>query len=500
MMGVVMATLDSSIVNVSIPKIMSDFGANLDDIEWVLTGYMLAFAVSMPLTGWLRERIGYKAIYVGALVLFTTGSVLCGCAWNLPSLIMARIIQAIGGGAMQPTGMAMLTEVFPAKERGKAMGYFGVAIILGPAIGPTLGGYLTDYFGWRSIFLVNLPIGIVTTIAAMEIILKDAPHRLKKIPFDFWGFSFLAVFLIGILLGMSKGQTEGWTSVYIITCFTAAALGFIGFMLVETHVENPIMDLSLFKIPVFATATVITMARSIALFGSIFLIPLFVQQQMGYTALQSGLLMLPQSLFMAVLLPFFGRMADKVGPKVPSIIGIVIVAYSLYLYKSIDVNMSVWALIYPTMIRSVGMGLLMAPITTAIMNCVPQRKVGVASSMNSIIMQVGASTGVAMFGSMLSSRSTYHISIVGQAVRSENPAFSTALSGLIQHAHGLGFSFSQSAAAAKSALIGTMTKSALISAFQDVFILGAVIVALTIPMAFFLPAKVIHQPYIRKEI
>ena len=132
MMGVVMATLDSSIVNVSIPKIMSDFGANLDDIEWVLTGYMLAFAVSMPLTGWLRERIGYKAIYVGALVLFTTGSVLCGCAWNLPSLIMARIIQAIGGGAMQPTGMAMLTEVFPAKERGKAMGYFGVAIIFGP--------------------------------------------------------------------------------------------------------------------------------------------------------------------------------------------------------------------------------------------------------------------------------------------------------------------------------------------------------------------------------
>jgi EmrB/QacA subfamily drug resistance transporter len=331
MLGIMMATLDSSIVNVSIPKIMADFGSNIDDIEWILTGYMLAFATLMPLTGWLRDRIGYKKIYVGALFIFTLGSVLCGMAWNLPTLILARVIQAVGGGAMQPTGMALLTELFPPKERGRAMGMMGIGIILGPAIGPTLGGYLTDYFGWRSIFMINLPIGIIATFAAMELMMNDEPHRMVKKPFDFWGFGFLGVFLVGALLGMSQGNKEGWTSIYILTCFTSAVLGFIGFMLVELHVDNPIIDLSLFKIPTFAAASAITVARSIGLFGSLFLIPVFVQQQMGMTSLQSGLLMLPSSIFMAFLFPVVGGLADKVGPRTPSIIGCIIVAYSLYL-------------------------------------------------------------------------------------------------------------------------------------------------------------------------
>jgi MFS transporter, DHA2 family, multidrug resistance protein len=495
MMGVLMATLDSSIVNVSIPKIMADFGVNVDDIEWVLTGYMLAFATLMPLTGWLRDRIGYKNIYLGALFLFTLGSVLCGMAWNLPSLIAARVIQAIGGGAMQPTGMAIMTEVFPPKERGSAMGMFGVGIILGPAIGPTLGGYLTDYFGWRSIFLVNLPIGIITIIAAVEFMIKDAPHKLIKKPFDFWGFGFLSVFLVCALLGMSKGQKEGWTSAFILICFTLAVLGFIGFMLVETHIDYPVVDISLFKIPTYTTASIITVARSIGLFGSIFLIPLFVQQQLGYTALQSGLLMLPSSIFMAFLFPLFGRMADKVGPKWPSIFGIIIVAYSLYMYRTIDLDTSVWGLIWPMMVRSIGMGLLMAPITTAVMNSVPQRKIGFASSMNSIMMQVGASLGIAVFGTLLSNRAVYHIAIVGQSTTAGNPIFAATVETLMQRAHGLGYTFSQAMMASRAVLMGSMTKAALVMSFEDVFILGAIIVACSIPLAFLLPANVVRQPH-----
>jgi DHA2 family multidrug resistance protein len=495
MMGMVMATIDSSIVNVSLPKIMADFGVNIDDIEWVLTGYMLALATSMPLTGWLRDKIGYKNLYIGALFLFTLGSVLCGFAWNFPSLIMARVIQAIGGGAMQPTGMALMTEVFPPNERGKAMGLFGMGIIIGPAIGPTLGGYLTDYFGWRSIFLVNLPVGIITIFLAIELMMKDAPHKLVRKPFDIWGFSFLTIFLIGILLGMSKGQKEGWTSLYIMTCFILSGLGFIGFMLVETHIENPIVDLSLFKIPTFATASVITVARSIGLFGSIFLIPLFVQQQMGYTALQSGFLMLPPSLFMAVVFPLFGRMADKVGPRIPSVIGICVTAYSLYLYRNISLDMTPWMLIYPMMVRSIGMGLLMAPISTAVMNSVPQHKVGVASSMNNIIMQVGASIGIAVFATLLSNRAVYHVSIVGQAAKASNPAFMTAMSEIMRRGHSVGFSISQSMVGARSILMQVMSKSALVNSFQDVFLMGSLIVACTIPLAFFLPLNVVHQPH-----
>lgn len=499
MMGMMMATIDSSIVNVSLPKIMADFGVSIDDIEWVLTGYMLAFATSMPLTGWIRDRIGYKNIYIGSLVIFTLGSVLCGMAWNFPSLIIARIIQAIGGGAMQPTGMALMTEVFPPNERGKAMGIFGVGIILGPAIGPTLGGFLTDYFGWRSIFLVNLPFGIVTLLMAIEMMMKDAPHKLIKKPFDFWGFSFLTLFLVGVLLGVSKGSKEGWTSLFIMSCFVISFLGFIGFMLVETHIDNPIVDLSLFKIPTFATASIITVARSIGLFGSIFLIPLFVQQQMGYTAMQSGLLMLPSSLFMIIIFPICGAMADKVGPRIPSIIGIIITAYSLYLYKDISLVMTPWALIYPMMIRSIGMGLLMAPITIAVMNSVPPKKVAVASSMNNIIMQVGASIGVAIFATLLSNRANYHVSIVGQAAKSGTPLFNNILAELMHRGHSMGFTIHQSMSAATGFIMQTMTKSALVNAFQDVFLVGSFIVAATIPLAFLLPLNVVHQPHGHKK-
>jgi MFS transporter, DHA2 family, multidrug resistance protein len=495
MMGVMMATLDSSIVNVSLPKIMADFGLNADDIEWVSTGYMLAFATLMPLTGWLRDKIGYKNIYVGALFLFTLGSVLCGMAWNLPTLVIARVIQAIGGGAMQPTGMAISTEVFPPRERGSAMGMFGVGIIIGPAIGPTLGGWLTDYFGWRSIFLVNLPIGIVTVMAALEFMIKDAPHKLIKKPFDFWGFGFLSLFLVALLLAVSKGQKLGWGSDFIIACFIFSVLGFIGFMLVETHIDYPIIDLSLFKIPTFATASVITVARSLGLFGSIFLIPLFVQQQMGYTAMQSGILMLPPSLMMLLVFPVFGKLADKVGPKWPSIIGIIIVAYSLFMYHNISVDMTPWALIVPMMVRSVGMGLLMAPITTAVMNSVPQNKIGVASSMNNILMQVGAAIGIAIFVAILSNRAVYHIFMAGQTVNTGNPVFKSTAEVLIQHAHGIGYTMAQAMAAANGKIFGVLTKSAMINSFQDVFLTGSIVVAMTVPLAFLLPAEVVHVPH-----
>ncbi len=495
MLGMIMAAIDQSIVNVSIPKIMADFGVNLDDIEWVSTGYMLAFATLMPMTGWLRDRIGYRNIYIGALFLFTLGSVLCGLAWNLPMLIFARVIQAFGGGAMQPTSMAMAAEVFPPEERGSSMGVFGVAIIIGPAFGPTLGGFLTDYFGWRSIFFVNLPLGIIGIVAAMELLLKDAPHKLVKKPFDFWGFGFLSVFLVFALLGLSKGQREGWSSAFIITCFSLAAIGFIGFMLVDSYIDYPIIDLSLFKIPVFASATAITVARSAGLFGSIFLIPVFVQQQMGYTALQSGMLMLPSALFMGIVLPLVGIMSDRIGPRIPCTIGVLIVAYSLLVYDKLDVNTGIWGMIYPMMLRSIGMGLLMAPVMLAFMNSVPQRKIGIASSMNSIIQQVGASIGIAFFTAILSNRSVFHIAMAGQNIKASNPAFRQSLENIMAHVHELGYGFGTSMLASRGMLMGAIVKSGVIKAFQDTFFIAALVVMIAVPLALMLPANVVRQPH-----
>jgi len=357
MVGTLMSALDSSIVNVSLPKIMADFGASIDDIEWVITGYMLSFATLMPLTAWMRDKMGPKVLYTGALIVFTLGSLLCGVAWNLPSLIFARVIQAFGGGALTPIGMAMISDVFEPRERAKALGYWGIGAICGPAFGPTLGGYLTNQVSWRAIFLVNLPIGILGTLWAMKTLRKDQTSHHRNKTFDLAGFLFLSLFLISFLLGLSKGDKEGWTSVYIVTCFILAIVGLVGFLTVEPLVKHPVMDLTLFKYKVFTAAVVVTAGRSIALFGGTFLLPLFLQQLMGLDEIQSGLILLPGALFIGLVMPFSARISEKFGPQAVTFVGLLCVGISMFMYRDLNVNTSIFnGVIVPTLVRGIGIG------------------------------------------------------------------------------------------------------------------------------------------------
>ena len=489
MIGTMMATLDSSIVNVSIPAIMADFGANVDDIEWVLTGYMIAFATLMPLTAWIRDHIGYKSLYMGSLLVFTLGSVLCGAAWNLESLIGARIIQALGGGAITPTGMAMISEVFPPEERGKAIGIWGVGVILGPTFGPTLGGYLTKTFGWRSIFLVNLPIGIIALIAASAFLIKDRPHESSHRPFDLWGFIFLTVFLVSFLLGLSKGEKEGWNSAYIITCAAISCVSFILFLVVEGATDHGIIDLHLFKKPVFSICSIVILARSIALFGGVFLMPLFLQQQMGYDEMQSGLIMMPGALMIMVFMPIAGRLGDRIGAMIPSVAGIALLGWSMFMYRNMDVTMSTFQFIQPTLVRGVGMAFLMAPIMAAALNSVPHNKAGMASSMLNIIMQVAGSIGIAFLATVLSHRIHFHLGVVGSAARMNTPAFMEASRQLFYRAHDLGYPYALSKQVAGSLVAKKLVQAAMIQSFQDAFIVGAIIVSVALIPALFLPGR-----------
>ena len=281
MLGTFMSALDSSIVNVSLPNMMASFGASVDDIEWVVTGYMLGFSTFMPLTAWLRDRVGYRVLYIASLAVFIAGSALCGIAPNLPALVLARVIQAFGGGAITPTGLAMIAEVFPPKERGRALGLWGVGVVVGPAFGPTLGGYLTETLGWRSIFNINLPIGIVGLLAASRILRVDKPHAQTSRGFDLPGFVLLTTFLVAALLGLSNGNREGWSSSYVVTCALVTSVSFVLFLAVESIVSARILDLGLFRSPQFTVAMVVTAARSVALYGGIFLLPLFLQDLMG---------------------------------------------------------------------------------------------------------------------------------------------------------------------------------------------------------------------------
>ena len=489
MTGTLMAALDSSIVNVSIPAIMADFGVSIDEIEWVITGYMIAFATLMPLTAWFRNRVGYKSLYIASLVVFTAGSLLCGIAWNLPSLIVARVIQALGGGAITPTAMAMITEVFEPHERGKAIGIWGMGVIMGPAIGPTIGGYLTGHFGWRSIFLVNLPIGVIVVFVSIIMLVHEIPHESMRKPFDFWGFSILTIFLVSLLLGLSKGESEGWTSSYIITCTVISALGLLCFLLVEASVDYGVINLKLFRHPVFSACSMVMFVRQIALYGGIFLLPVFMQQQMGYEEMQSGLILLPGSLIMAFVMPFGGRISDKIGPKFPTLIGLVGLWFFMFMYRNMNVNMTAFDLIWPTLVRGVAMGLLMAPITAAGMNAVAQKDAGMASSMFSIIQQVGGSIGISTLSTVLGHRVPYHLAVISSSMDRTSPVFMESFQNLFHHVHSLGYTYAQSAQVAQGVIIKKVVQSAVVSSFQDAFLVGSSFVIVAFIAALFLPGK-----------
>lgn len=492
MIGTLMSALDSSIVNVSIPAIMADFGAGVDDIEWVVTGYMLAFATLMPLTSWLRDRVGHKVLYIASLAVFTGGSVLCGIAWNLPTLVLARVVQAAGGGALTPVGMAMITEVFHPRERGKAMGFWAMGAIMGPAFGPTVGGYLTKYFGWPSIFMVNLPIGIIGILLAMNILNADKPHpHVPKRPFDYWGFAFLSGFLISFLLGLSKGESEGWTSRYVLSCAAISAVSLSLFIAAELHAENPIIDFELLRIPIFTSTLLLTASRSVVIYGGSFLLPVFLQNFRGLDEVESGLLLLPGSLLMGLLMPVTGRLGDKVGPRYLGILGFLLMGLFFFEYRHLDMDTSNWGIVLPTFYRGVGIALLIAPLSATAMNAVPTKKAGMASSMMNLLQQVGGSAGIAVLGLVLHRRTTHHLSIAG-ANMSLNSAYADSFARLSAHAHDLGLTKELSARVANS-MIGTqIAKVAAVHAFQDSFLIGSYIVIASMASLYFMPTKPVH--------
>jgi len=494
MVGTLMAALDTSIVNVSIPAIMADFGASLDNIEWVVTGYMLAFSALMPLTSWLSNRIGHKQLYIYSLAVFTLGSMLCGMAWNTPTLVAARVIQAIGGGAIMPTSMAIISDVFEPHERGRAMGFWGVGVIIGPAFGPTLGGYLTAYFGWPSIFFVNLPIGIIGVWASLTLLRNDKPHPDTHKPFDYWGFAFLSVFLITFLYAVSRGEHDGWTSPLIVWFFIISALGFIGFLLVETHIDHGIMDLKLFKIPVFTVAMMLTATRSVALFGGVFLLPVYLQQLKGLDEIETGLLMLPGSLIIAFFMPVAGLLSERIGPRYLTLFGLVGMFLFMYMYKDITAYTSNWDIIVPTLLRGIAMPFLMAPLMATTLNAVPRQSAGMVSSMSNLMMQIAGALGIAILAMVLANRTHFHSEVVGNSVDSSSPAFQSTVQNVSERAKTLGYDERTAAAVAQGAVARAGFVRASEQGFQDAFMFGALIVLLTIPPVFLLPRKPPAKP------
>jgi DHA2 family multidrug resistance protein len=493
MLGTFMAVLDSSIVNVALPHMMSTFGVDREQIEWVATGFMMTSAVVMPFVGWLTSRISYKALYLGSLVIFTLASAACAMAWSYESLIAARILQAIGGGAIQPIGMAIVAELFEPHERGKALGIWGMGIMAGPAIGPTLGGYLTDAFSWRTIFSVNLPVGVITLLAGM-IVMRPLRARGAKKPFDLFGYIFLSMAIISGLTALSNGQVKGWHSDYIHVCEAIATVGVVMFVAVELAIEHPLLDLRLMIIPNYILSILLAVFRAVGLFGSVFLLPIFLQTQMGYTPVQAGLWMLPNALAVGVTMPLAGRLADRYSPATLSTVGCILVGSSLVVFGLLDPLSSWQMLVLPQIGRGAGLALMMAPLMAAALNAVPRHELPMASSFLNVFQNVGGSLGIALLNTFVTNSIHIHAVRLGEVFPVQGTRFEARL-GL--RALGLTFHHEASMVANPQSRVvfaasEGISRRAQVLGFENGFVLAGLILLAAIPLCLLLQPAAHH--------
>lgn len=480
--GAFTAILNNSSINVALPKLMAIFGVAAADIQWVLTAYMLVCGVVIPVTGFVSDQLGTKKVYLLAMSVFVMGSVLCSLAWSNGTMIAARVIQGIGGGAMMPVSMAIVYGIVPRKKIGIALGVWGMAAVCAPAIGPTLGGYIIDHFNWRFLFTINIPVGAAGILLGY-LLLPESP-ALRSSRLDVWGFVLSTVGCFSLLLALSQGLNEGWTSFYIVSLFIISFFCLLLFVIVELSVDQPMLNLRLFKNPIFTISVFTGSLITIGLFGGVFLLPLFTQNLLYLTPYETGLLLMPAALVTAVMMPISGFLFDKFGAKALTFIGLTITAWGTWNLSKINLSTSSATIIFDTTFRSIGMGLAMMPVTTAGMNTVPLNLIARASALNNVIRQVAASFGIAILTATMQNRQVFHYARITETVPVDSAAstYLSTIQSLLANA-GAGLNAKN---AAVTVLGGIVARESLVRAIDDTFILATLFIVIAIPFTFFL--------------
>ncbi|MDE3128952.1 MAG: DHA2 family efflux MFS transporter permease subunit, partial [Gemmatimonadota bacterium] len=410
LIGTIMAVLDSSIVNVALPDMRGTLGATVDEITWVVTGYILSNVIIMPIVSMLSSRFGRKNFYLFSIASFTLASMACGLSTTLGAIVVWRIIQGIGGGVLITVSQAILREVFPPQEQGVAMGLYGLGVVLAPAFGPTLGGWITDQYSWPWVFFINVPIGIVNVLMVMRFI-EDPPYLVRtRGHIDWTGLALLTVGLGALQLMLENGEKDNWwDSAFITRLAIVAAVGLALFIWRELKSDTPAVDLRLFRNGAFTSATAIGAILGLGLYAALFLLPLFLQNLLGYSAYESGLVLMPRGLAMAVLMPIAGRFYNKIGPRVLVGLGLVVSAYSFYALSHLTSEVGFWDLFWPQMWQGVGFGLIFVALSTAALATIEKPRMTSASGLYNVVRQVFGSVGVALSATQLTSgMARYH--------------------------------------------------------------------------------------------
>ncbi|WP_407306942.1 DHA2 family efflux MFS transporter permease subunit [Desulfosporosinus sp. SB140] len=413
--GTFMVMLDSSIVNIAIPKMMSVFGADLDSVKWILTGYTLAMGAIVPITGFLSDTIGIKKLFMFALSIFTIGSFLCGFAWSNNVMIVFRVIQAIGGGAIMPVGMSYIMQIFPLHERGKALGFWGIASMAAPAIGPTLGGYIIQAMDWRFIFYVNVPIGIFGVLFA-SILLKEPPLKPYKGNFDFIGFFSSVIGIVSLLYVLGEADNIDWGNIKFPLLIALGCFSMLIFVVNELMHPDPLLELRVFKIYDFSLSQLITTITMLALMGGMYVLPLFLQNLRGYTAMETGLILFPSAIASGLMMPVSGAIFDRFGAKVVTIPGLLIVAYATYKMSLFNMDTPAATITFIATIRGLGLGLSMMPVNTAAMNAVPRHLYPKATALSTTVRSITQAMAITFMTTIISTKSNFNYARLAEQI------------------------------------------------------------------------------------
>src|SRR2546423_1948887 len=470
MLGTFMEVLDTTVVNVSLPHIAGNLSASTEEATWVLTSYLVANAIVLPLTGWLANYFGRRRLLLLSVGGFTFFSFLCGIAPNLPLLIVFRIFQGATGGGLQPLSQAILLEAFPPEKRGKAMAFWALGIVVAPMLGPVLGGWITDSYSWRWLFYINLPVGIAAVVM-VTLFIFDPPYiKRNEGGVDYWGIGFLALGIGALQIMLDKGQEEDWfASHFIVVLAILAVAGLVFFLIRELMTRDQVVHLSVFKIRTYSTGVFLMTVLGFVLYGSIVLIPVWLQTLMGYSAVEAGKAMLPRGLGSFLFMPIVGVLMSKIEPRKLLATGMVVCAYSLYLLSRLNLNAGYWDIFWPQFLQGMSMGLLFVPLTTITNDPIPKEEMGNATSLFNLMRNIGASIGIATVTTMLARHQQIHTNVLAQHVDAYSPQTQSMLNRLTSALIAQGSDVATATKQAYAALAGMLQQQAAVLSYNDVF-------------------------------
>jgi MFS transporter, DHA2 family, multidrug resistance protein len=480
-----MEVLDTTVVNVSLPHIAGNLSATIDESTWALTSYLVANAIVLPLTGWLANYFGRKRLLMTSVAGFTVASFLCGLAPNLPLLILFRVIQGFTGGALQPISQAVLLEAFKPEDRGRAMGFWGLGIVVAPILGPVLGGWLTDSYSWRWVFYINIPVGIAALALIRAYVFDPAYITRRSNRIDYWGIGMLAVGVGALQLLLDKGQEDDWFSSRLIT--TLAVLAFamlVAFIVRELRAEQPVVDLRVLKIRTYTVGVLLMTVMGFVLYGSLVLLPLLLQTLLGYPSLQAGIALAPRGMGSFIAMPLVGMLIGKVDARKVLGVGLALGASTLFWLGSLNTSLGYWDIFWPQFIQGVSLGLLFVPLTTITMDAIPRENMGNATSIFNLMRNIGGSMGIAAATTLLTRHRQAHTNTLGSHIDAYSPQVRTMLEQLRGAFVARGADVVTATEQARVALFGMVQREATMLAFTDIFRLLSVMFVAMLPLLF----------------